>query len=147
MNGMATTRMLLTTAVLAAVAALVAAPAQAYLDDAGGGGGTTAVTAPAPLGLTGDSALTRVVPAADVLDPAIRTAIAAHSSGSSLGLTGDSAATRGEMPLVLTTPVSSPGSDVDWTWLGLVAAFSALLAAGTATIVVSSRSRGRVALP
>jgi hypothetical protein len=114
MNDIHTTRMFLTTAVLAAVAALIAGPAQAMFPD--GDGTVVTSTAPtqakpgdpgtipylshgigvdeslfsgeqASLGLTGDSAVTRVdrsaVAADNALDPAIKTAIAAQASESS----------------------------------------------------------------
>ena len=158
MNDITTLRMMIATAALAAVAALFAGGANAMLQDVegGSGGGTSAVPATQPqtipylshgigvdasqfsgqatsgqksLGLTGDSALTRVdrevVVVDNTLDPAIRTAIAAHKSDSavtveqqtipylshgigvdaaqfsgqaSVGLTGDSAATRVSAP-------------------------------------------------
>ena len=111
MNDINTTRMFLTTAVLAAVAALIAGPAQAVLLDTEGGGDTvTSVPQAKPgdpgtipylshgvgvdaslfsgeepsLGLTGDSARTRVdrtaVAVDNTLDPAIKTAIAANEA-------------------------------------------------------------------
>ena len=102
MKDMATTRMLFTTAVLAAIAALIASPAQSHVMDVEGGGSASATATIEPgtipylshgigvdetlfagqqsLGLTGDSALTRVehktTGAVDKLDPAIQTAIA-----------------------------------------------------------------------
>ena len=130
------------------------------------------------LGLTGDSALTRVdrgtQVAGDGLDPAIRTAIAAHASDSavtverqtipylshgigvdesqfsgqtSLGLTGDSPLTRVDQPVGATGQATSSGNDTDWTWIGLGAGMAALLAAGLAGVLLSTRNRNRVALP
>jgi hypothetical protein len=147
----------------------------------------------ASLGLTGDSAQTRVdggsQVADDRLDPAIRTAIATHASDSavtverqtipylshgigvdaaqfsgqaSLGLTGDSPLTRvsapepegltGDSPLTrypgtVSLPATSGGSDTDWTWFGVGAGMAALLAAGLAGVLLSTRHRNRVALP
>jgi hypothetical protein len=77
MNDIHFTRMVLTTAVLAAVAALIAGPSQAMFTNDGG-----PVVTSEPVGLTGDSAQTRAdrtaVAVDNTLDPAIKTAIAAH---------------------------------------------------------------------
>jgi hypothetical protein len=204
MNDMATTRMLLTTAVLAAVAALIAGPAQAFVMDVEGGGGSGAATAgPGPrtipylshgvgvdqtlfagqqqsVNLNGDSVLTRVdtkaAPKGDELDPAIRTAIAAHeaqvaslgrirqngpipylshgmgvdesqfSGLRSPGLEGDSVLTRVDQPVVSAQSGSS-GTERDWTWIGLGAGFIAAFAVAMAALYLSARQRGRVALP
>jgi hypothetical protein len=191
MKDMATTRMLLTTAVLAAVAALIASPAPAFVMDVEGGGGTGAATAaPAPqtipylshgIGVdqtlfagqqsvnpNDDSVLTRVdnkaASKADELDPAIRTAIAAHKAqGSSLGQSQqngpipylshgvgvDESQFSGLAQVQQTGPIpsSSSGTERDWTWIGLGAGLSAALAAVMAAFFFSARQRGRVALP
>ena len=79
------------------------------------------------VGLTGDSALTRTSP-----QPA--------------GLTGDSALTR--YPGTVTLPTASPANDgVDWSSFGLGAGMTALLAAGIAGVVLTTRRRGGIALP
>jgi len=78
------------------------------------------------IGLTGDSALTRV-------------------SQPSIGLTGDSAATR--YPRQVATTPASGDNDVDWTSFGAGAGLAALLAAAVAGIVLTTRRRGGVALP
>ena len=79
------------------------------------------------VGLTGDSALTRV------------------SAPQPEGLTGDSAITR--YPGTVSAPASSGGSDVDWTSFGAGAGMAALLAAAIAGVVLTTRRRGGVALP
>ena len=79
------------------------------------------------LGLTGDSALTRV------------------SGPEPEGLTGDSALTR--YPGTVTLPASSGGSDLDWTSFGAGAGMAALLAAAVGGIWLTGRRRGGVALP
>jgi hypothetical protein len=84
------------------------------------GGRTTSI------GLTGDSALTRV------------------SAPESVGLTGDSAATR--YPRTVGTTATSGDNDVDWTSFGAGAGLAALLAA-VAGVVLTARRRGGVALP
>ncbi len=120
MNDIDITRMFLTTAVLAAVAALIAGPAQAMFPDYDGPAVTSAAPAqPKPgdpgtipylshgigvdesiysgeqasLGLTGDSARTRVdrsaVAADNTLDPAIKTAIAARDTEQAAPQPGD----------------------------------------------------------
>jgi hypothetical protein len=188
MNHIDITRMVLTTAVLAAVAAVLAGHAAATLAvaDADGGAKVTTAVTPAPtgpgtipylshgigvderrfsgeepsLGLTGDSALTRVerepvVAPANELDPAISTAMAAReaelaaqaSGQSSIGLTGDSPLTRGDMASASVTHVASSGDDFEWTWVGVGAGLSALLAAAMGGLYLSARHRGRIALP
>ena len=79
------------------------------------------------LGLTGDSALTRV------------------SAPEPEGLTGDSALTR--YPGTVTLPSSSGGVDLDWTSFGAGAGMAALIAAAIGGIWLTSRRRGGVALP
>jgi hypothetical protein len=79
------------------------------------------------LGLTGDSALTRV------------------SAPEPEGLTGDSALTR--YPGTVTLPTSSGGNDLDWTSFGAGAGMAAVLAAAIGGIWLTSRRRGGVALP
>jgi hypothetical protein len=81
----------------------------------------------ASLGLTGDSPLTRV------------------SAPEPEGLTGDSPLTR--YPGTVSLPATSGGSDTDWTWFGVGAGMAALLAAGLAGVLLSTRHRNRVALP
>ena len=81
----------------------------------------------ASLGLTGDSPLTRV------------------SAPEPEGLTGDSALTR--YPGTISLPATSSGSDTDWTWFGVGAGMAALLAAGLAGVLMTTRHRNRVALP
>jgi hypothetical protein len=137
MQDMTTTRMLLTSAVLATVAALFAGGANAMLMDVEGGSGSGAVSAPSvergtiqpSLGLTGDSALTRV------------------SAPEPEGLTGDSALTRVDRPVIGSGQATSSGSDTDWTWIGLGTGMAALLAAALTGFYFSARHRGRVALP
>ena len=64
----------------------------------------------------------------------------------SVGLTGDSAVTR--YPGTVTLPTgSSAGDGVDWSWFGLGAGMTALLAAGIAAVVMTTRRRGGIALP
>ena len=156
MNDFTTTmRMLLTTAVVAAVAALLAGPASAFVMDVEGGGGSGAATAVAQpqvepgtipylshgigvdqrlfqgeqsLGLTGDSALTRVV------------------GKEPQGLTGDGALTRGEVFQANATSLTSD-DEVNWTWVGFGAGMAALLAAAMGALYLSARNRDRVALP
>jgi len=79
------------------------------------------------VGLTGDSALTR-------------------SSARSAGLTGDSALTREHGTVTLPT-ASSADDGVDWSSFGLGAGVAALLAAGIAGVVLTTRRRGGIALP
>ena len=160
MNDMTTTRMLLSTAALAAVAALFAGGANAIVQD--DGSGTPAVTIRHPIenrvfwsGVTGDSALRvdRAVAAANKAYDTYRdkTAIAARQAlftgqQSSVGLTGDSALTR--RPGTVTLPTASSASDgVGWSWFGLGAGMTALLAASIAAVVMTTRRRGGIALP
>jgi hypothetical protein len=79
------------------------------------------------LGLTGDSALTRV------------------SAPEPAGLTGDSAITR--YPRTVGTTPTSGDNDVDWTSFGAGAGLAALLAAAVGGIFLTTRRRGGVALP
>lgn len=79
------------------------------------------------LGLTGDSASTRV------------------SAPEPEGLTGDSALTR--YPGTATTPATSGRDGLDWTSFGAGAGMAALLAAAIGGIWLTSRRRGGVALP
>ena len=81
------------------------------------------------LGLTGDSALTRV------------------SAPEPEGLTGDSALTRYPAQGHDLTVAASSGDDTDWTWFGVGAGMAALVAAGLAGVLMTTRHRGRVALP
>jgi hypothetical protein len=79
------------------------------------------------LGLTGDSALTRV------------------SGPEPEGLTGDGALARGDVFQPATG--ATAGSDVDWQRVGLGAGMAALLAAAMTAVYFSARRRDRVALP
>lgn len=89
------------------------------------------------VGLTGDSALTR---------SSAPQALTRSSAPQSVGLTGDSAVTR--YPGTVTLPTTSSASDgVDWSWFGLGAGMTALLAAGIAGVVLTTRRRGGIALP
>jgi hypothetical protein len=65
----------------------------------------------------------------------------------SLGLTGDSPLTRGDMPSSPTTQAVSSGDDFEWTWVGVGAGLTALLAAAMGGLYLSARHRGRIALP
>jgi hypothetical protein len=154
MNEYARTRMLLTTAVFAAVAALLAGPANAFVTDGGARGDSANAAAVAQpgdpgtipylshgigvdeslfqgesLGLTGDSARTRV------------------SAPEPEGLTGDSALTRYPGQGRGLTVSASTSDDTDWTWFGVGAGMAALVAAGLAGVLLTSRRRGPVALP
>ena len=107
------------------------------------------------VGLSGDSALKvdRAVAAANEAYETyrVKTAIAARQAlftgqQPSVGLTGDSAVTR--YPGIVTLPTASSASDgVDWSWFGLGAGMTALLAAGIAGVVLTTRRRGGIALP
>ena len=107
------------------------------------------------VGLTGDSALKvdRAVAAANKAYDAyrVKSAIAARQAlftdqQPSVGLTGDSAVTR--YPGTVTLPTASSASDgVGWSWFGLGAGMTALLAAGIAAVVMTTRRRGGIALP
>ena len=119
------------------------------------------------VGLTGDAALKvdRAVAAANEAYDTYRdkTAMAAREvlftdQQPSVGRSGDSALTRSTAPQTLwrpfapqpavTLPTASSGSDgVDWAWFGLGAGMTALLAAGIAAVVLTTRRRGGVALP
>ena len=175
MNNMTTTRMLLSTAALAVVAALFAGGASAMMQDDGGGAPAVTTVQPGTIpylshgigvdesqfsgqpsvGLTGDSALKvdRAIAAANEAYETYRakTAIAARQAlftdqQPSVGLTGDSAVTR--YPGTVTLPTASSASDgVDWSWFGLGAGMTALLAAGIAGVVLTTRRRGGIALP
>ena len=151
MNDNTTARMLMTTALVAAVAALFAGSANAVLLDVEGGSGsdTTAVAQPGDpgtipylshgigvdkslfsgqtsLGLTGDSARTRV-------------------ADEPRGLTGDSPI--GRFPETTQTAVASGSDDLDWSSFGAGAGLVALVAAGIAGVWLTTRKRGGVALP
>ena len=175
MNSMTTTRMLLSIAALAAVAALFAGGANAMTQDDGGGAPAVTTVQPGTIpylshgigvdesqfsgqpsvGLTGDSALKvdRAVAAANKAydEYRVKSAIAARQAlftdqQPSVGLTGDSAVTR--YPGTVTLPTASSASDgVDWSWFGLGAGMTALLAAGIAAVVMTTRRRGGIALP
>ena len=152
MSNMTTMRMLLSTAALAAFAVVFAGGANAkMLDEGGSGGGAPTVKAIEH----------RAFGSGLIGDPAIRKAIEHRAFGSGLigdsaltrssapqpaGLTGDSAPTR--YPGTVTLPTESSASDgVDWSWFGLGAGMTALLAAGIAGVVLTTRRRGGIALP
>ena len=166
MSNMTTMRMLLSTAALAAFAVVFAGSANAkMLDEGGSGGGAPTVKAIEH----------RAFGSGLIGDPAIRKAIENRAFGS--GLIGDSALTRssapqtlwrssapqaltrssapqfrgahrGQRPGTVTLPTASSASDgVDWSWLGLGAGMTALLAAGIAGVVLTTRRRGGIALP
>ena len=80
------------------------------------------------LGLTGDSALTRV------------------SAPEPEGLTGDSPRTRGDIAAASSGSTLSANED-DWTWVGLGSGLAAVFAAAVGALYLSARQRGRVALP
>ena len=81
---------------------------------------------PTSLGLTGDSALTRV-------------------TDTPLGLTGDSPA--GRFPDTTRVVATSGGADVDWSSFGAGAGLALLVGAGIVGVWLSTRRRGGVALP
>lgn len=107
-------------------ASAVAPPAIPYLSHGAGIDASQFSGATPSLGLTGDSALTRV-------------------SQPSIGLTGDSAATR--YPRTVGTAATSGDNDVDWTSFGAGAGAAALLAAAIAGVFLTTRRRGGVVLP
>ena len=153
MNDITTTRMLLTTAALAAVAALFAGGANAKLMDVDGGTATGAAAVPTgpgtipylshgigvdeslfageqpSIGLTGDSALSRV------------------SAPEPKGLTGDSPLGRAGITSVVGDTTAGASNDDDWTWVGLGSGLAALFAVAFGAMFLSARHRGRVALP
>jgi hypothetical protein len=107
------------------------------------------------VGLTGDTAakVDRAIAAADEAYDTwrVKTAIAARQTlfmgqQPSVGLAGDSALTRS--PGTVTPPAaSSANDDLDWSSFGLGVGMTALLAAGIAGVVLTTRRRGRIALP
>jgi hypothetical protein len=98
------------------------------------------------VGLTGDSALTRSSSPQPLWRSSAPQALTRSSAPESAGLTGDSALTR--YPGTVTLPTASSASDgVDWSWFGLGAGMTALLAAGIAGVVLTTRHRGGIALP
>jgi hypothetical protein len=160
MNDMTTMRMLLSTAALAAVAALFAGGANAMVQD--DGGGAPAVTTVQRRAIetrvfwsaaTGDALkVDRAVAAANEAYNTYRdkTAIAARQAlfsdeQPSVRFRG---AHRGLRPGTVTLPTASSASDgVDWSWFGLGAGMTALLAAGIVGVVLTTRRRGGIALP
>jgi hypothetical protein len=155
MYDMTPIKMLMATGVLAAVAALFAGPAGAVLLDTDGGdsvgvavgpGGGHASTIPylshgigvdeslfageqPSIGLTGDSALSRV------------------SAPEPKGLTGDSPLGRAGITSVVGDTTAGASNDDDWTWVGLGSGLAALFAVAFGAMFLSARHRGRVALP
>ena len=175
MNNLTITRMLLSTAALAAVAALFAGGANAMLQEDGGGAPAATTVQPATIpylshgigvdesqfsgqpsvGRTGASALKvdRAVAAANEAFDTYRVKSAVEARQAlltdqqpSVGLTGDSALTRS--PGTVTLPTASSAKDgVDWSWFGLGAGMTALLAACIGAVVLTTRRRGGIALP
>lgn len=165
-------RMLITTAVIAAMVAVMATPAQAYFADVEGGGSEVSVATPSIDPNTIPS-LNDSVPVATVMGDGPPDAIdryVANQQATTLALGGTPDAidryvanqqattlTLGGSPdaidryvgrgTVVTAQGGSSVSWFDWTWLGLGAGFSVLLAAGMAGVFFSARHRGRVALP
>jgi len=92
----------------------------------GTGLATSRSTGQTSLGLTGDSALTRVAQ-----EPQ--------------GMTGDSPI--GRFPEVTQTAVASGRDDLDWSSFGAGAGLVALVGAGIAGVWLTTRKRGGVALP
>ena len=81
------------------------------------------------IGLTGDSALSRV------------------SAPAPEGLTGDSPLGRAGITSVIGDTTAGASSDDDWTWVGLGSGLAALFAVAFGAMFLSARHRGRVALP
>ena len=81
------------------------------------------------IGLTGDSALTRV------------------SAPEPEGLTGDSPLGRAGITSVVGDTTAGASNDDDWTWIGLGSGLAALFAVAFGAMFLSARHRGRVALP
>ena len=82
------------------------------------------------VGLTGDSALTRV------------------SAPEPEGLTGDSPQGRAGITSVIgETTAGASSNDDDWTWIGVGSGLAALFAVALGAMFLSARHRGRVALP
>jgi len=81
------------------------------------------------IGLTGDSALSRV------------------SAPEPEGLTGDSPLGRAGITSVIGDTTAGASNDDDWTWVGLGSGLAALFAVAFGAMFLSARHRGRVALP
>ena len=81
------------------------------------------------LGLTGDTALTRV------------------SAPEPKGLTGDSPIGRAGITSVLSDSTAGSSNDDGWTWVGVGSGLAALFAVAFGAMFLSARHRGRVALP
>jgi hypothetical protein len=98
------------------------------------------------LGLTGDSARTRVyAPATESLGLTGDSPLNRVSAPEPEGLTGDSALTR--VPETAPTPTVSGGDDIDWTSFGVGAGMVALVAGGLAGILLTARRRQTIGLP
>ena len=94
------------------------------------------------VGLTGDSALTRSSAPQTLWRSSAPQALTRSSAPQFRG------AHRGQRPGTVTLPTQSSASDgVDWSWFGLGAGMTALLAAGIAGVVLTTRRRGGIALP
>ena len=110
-------------------------------------------------GLTGDSALKvdRAVAAANEAYNAYRDKTASAAREALFTDQQPSVQFRGahrglrpgtRYPGTVTLPTASSASDgVDWSWFGLGAGMTALLAAGIAGVVLTTRRRGGIALP
>lgn len=111
------------------------------------------------VGLTGDSALKvdRAVAAANEAYDAYRDKTASAAREALFTDQQPSVQFRGahrglrpgtRYPGTVTLPTASSASDgVDWSWFGLGAGMTALLAAGIAGVVLTTRRRGGIALP
>ena len=155
MNDTTTTaRMLMATAALAAVGALFAGAANAKPVDIDGGSASAAVTTRAaePMtipylshGIGVDESLYSGQTLAGVHAALQHSRSTAGESTVTPGLSGDSAPTR--YPGTVTLPATSGGSELDWSSFGIGAGMAALLAAAVASLVLTTRRRGGVALP
>ena len=106
----------------------------------------TLSSASRPLGLTGDSALTRAsTPESSSLGLTGDSPLSRVLSPEPVGLSGDSALTR--VPGTSPTATVSSGEDIDWTSFGAGAGMVALVAAGLVGILLTTRRRHTVGMP
>ncbi len=106
----------------------------------------TLSSASRPLGLTGDSALTRAsTPESSSLGLTGDSPLSRVLSPEPVGLSGDSALTR--VPGTSPTATVSGGEDIDWTSFGAGAGMVALVAAGLVGILLTTRRRHTVGMP
>ena len=106
----------------------------------------TLSSASRPLGLTGDSALTRAAtPESSSLGLTGDSPLSRVLSPEPVGLSGDSALTR--VPGTSPTATVSGGEDIDWTSFGAGAGMVALVAAGLVGILLTTRRRHTVGMP